>query len=193
VSVIAPRFKFSEFVKAIIENAFWIIVVTTLVGLPLAMIVLFYVDLPVIDGALVTPFLALTWLSHPELALPLLKSFLTSDAFRILAFPGFGFAALVAAGTIFVERKMLAKLQLRVGPFYCGKIEGILQLAGDGLKLISKEIIIPAKADKPLFIVAPLLFVGAAAAFVALIPVAPGWRRDRLLHMHARRARAHTL
>jgi len=175
VSVIAPRFKFSEFVKAIIENAFWIIVVTTLVGLPLAMIVLFYVDLPVIDGALVTPFLALTWLSHPELALPLLKSFLTSDAFRILAFPGFGFAALVAAGTIFVERKMLAKLQLRVGPFYCGKIEGILQLAGDGLKLISKEIIVPAKADKPLFIVAPLLFVGAAAAFVALIPVAPGW------------------
>lgn len=175
MSVIAPRFKFSEFVKAIIENVFWVIVVVTLVGLPLAMIVLFYVDLPVIDGALVTPFLALTWLSHPELALPLLKSFLTSDAFRILAFPGFGFAALVAAGTIFVERKMLAKLQLRVGPFYCGKIEGILQLAGDGLKLISKEIIIPAKADKPLFIVAPLLFVGAAAAFVALIPVAPGW------------------
>lgn len=175
MSVIAPRFKFSEFVKSLIENAFWIIVVITLVGLPLAMIVLFYVDLPVIDGALVTPFLALTWLSHPELALPLLKSFLTSDAFRILAFPGFGFAALVAAGTIFVERKMLAKLQLRVGPFYCGKIEGILQLAGDGLKLISKEIIIPAKADKPLFIVAPLLFVGAAAAFVALIPVAPGW------------------
>jgi len=175
VSVIAPRFKFSEFVKSIIENAFWIVVIMTLVGLPMAMIVLFYVDLPVIDGALVTPFLALTWLSHPELALPLLKSFLTSDAFRILAFPGFGFAALVAAGTIFVERKMLAKLQLRVGPFYCGKIEGILQLAGDGLKLISKEIIIPAKADKPLFIVAPLLFVGAAAAFVALIPVAPGW------------------
>lgn len=175
MSVIAPRFKFSEFVKSLLDNVFWIIVVTTLVGLPLAMIVLFYVDLPVIDGALVTPFLALTWLSHPELALPLLKSFLTSDAFRILAFPGFGFAALVAAGTIFVERKMLAKLQLRVGPFYCGKIEGILQLAGDGLKLISKEIIIPAKADKPLFIVAPLLFVGAAAAFVALIPVAPGW------------------
>ena len=38
-----------------------------------------------------------------------------------------------------VERKMLAKLQLRVGPFYCGKFEGILQLMGDGLKLISKE------------------------------------------------------
>ncbi|KAG2474693.1 MAG: NADH-ubiquinone oxidoreductase chain H, partial [Nitrosopumilales archaeon] len=70
---------------------------------------------------------------------------------------------------------MLAKLQLRVGPFYCGKIEGILQLMADGLKLVSKEIIIPAKADKPIFIAAPLLFIGTAAAFVALIPVAPGW------------------
>ena len=70
---------------------------------------------------------------------------------------------------------MLAKLQLRVGPFYCGKIEGILQLMGDGLKLISKEIIIPAKADKPIFWAAPVLFVATAAAFVALIPVAPGW------------------
>jgi NADH-quinone oxidoreductase subunit H len=70
---------------------------------------------------------------------------------------------------------MLAKLQLRVGPFYCGKLEGILQLMGDGLKLISKEIIIPAKADKPIFWAAPVIFVGAAAAFVSLIPVAPGW------------------
>ena len=42
------------------------------------------------------------------------------------------------------------------------------------MKLISKEIIIPAKADKPLFWAAPVLFVGTAAAFVALIPVAPG-------------------
>ena len=55
------------------------------------------------------------------------------------------------------------------------KVEGILQLMGDGLKLISKEIIIPAKADKPIFWAAPVIFVAAAAAFVALIPVAPGW------------------
>jgi len=100
---------------------------------------------------------------------------MVTDLFKIAAFPGFGFAALIAAGTIFVERKMLAKLQLRVGPFYCGKVEGILQLMGDGLKLISKEIIIPAKADKLIFWTAPVVFVGAAAAFIALIPVAPGW------------------
>ena len=175
MSVIAPRFRLGYFLKSITDNAFWTVVLLTLIGVPVIQIVLFYVELPVIDGELVNPFLALTWLSHPESALPLLKALLYTDIFRIAVFPGFGFAALIAAGTIFVERKMLAKLQLRVGPFYCGKVEGLLQLMGDGLKLISKEIIVPARADKPLFIAAPLLFVGASAAFVALIPVAPGW------------------
>ena len=175
MSVIAPKFRLGYFLKFVTDNVFWTIVLLTLVGIPLLQIVLFYVDLPIIDGELVNPFLALTWLSHPESAVPLVKALMYTDIFRIAVFPGFGFAALIAAGTIFIERKMLAKLQLRVGPFYCGKVEGLLQLMGDGLKLISKEIIIPARADKPLFIAAPLLFVGAAAAFVALIPVAPGW------------------
>lgn len=175
MSVIAPKFKFSEFVKSLLDNLFWTILLMALVGVPLIMITLFFIEMPVINGELLTPFLALTWLADPSRTLPILKSFMNTDLFRIAAFPGFGFAALLAAGTIFVERKMLAKLQLRVGPFYCGKIEGILQLMGDGLKLISKEIIIPAKADKPIFWAAPVMFVGAAAAFVALIPVAPGW------------------
>ena len=175
MSVIAPKFRLGYFLKFITDNVFWSVVLLTLVGIPILQIVLFYVDLPVIDGELVNPFLALTWMSHPERAVPLVKALMYTDIFRIAVFPGFGFAALIAAGTIFAERKMLAKLQLRVGPFYCGKVEGLLQLMGDGLKLISKEIIIPARADKPLFIAAPLLFVGAAAAFVALIPVAPGW------------------
>ena len=71
------------------------------------------------------------------------------------------FAAIFAAVTIFVERKFLAKMQLRVGPLYAGKIEGILQLIADGLKLISKEIIIPSGADKPIFWAAPIAFVAA--------------------------------
>ncbi|QUC64264.1 NADH-quinone oxidoreductase subunit NuoH [Nitrosopumilus sp. K4] len=175
MSVIAPKFKFSEFVKSLLDNLFWFLLIFALVGLPLVQIILFYIEMPVINGELLTPFLALTWLADPSRLLPIMKAFMATDLFRIAAFPGFGFAALLAAGTIFVERKMLAKLQLRVGPFYCGKVEGILQLMGDGLKLISKEIIIPAKADKPIFWAAPVMFVGAAAAFVALIPVAPGW------------------
>ena len=175
MSILAPKFRLGYFIKALLDNIFWIIVIVTLIGLPIIQIVLFYVDLPVYEGNLISAFLAFTQLSHPEQAVPLVKPLLYTDFFRVIVFPGFGFAALIAAGTIFVERKLLAKLQLRVGPFYCGKIEGILQLMGDGLKLISKEIIIPAKADKPIFWVAPVLFVATAAAFVSLIPVAPGW------------------
>ena len=174
MSVLAPKFKLSEFIKSLFDNAFWALLLASLVGLPLIQVVLFYIEMPVINGELLTPFLALTWLADPSRSLPIVKAFMATDMFRVMVFPGFGFAALLAAGTIFIERKMLAKLQLRVGPFYCGKIEGILQLAGDGLKLISKEIIIPAKADKPIFWAAPVIFVATAAAFVALIPVAPG-------------------
>ena len=174
MSSIAPKFRFSYFVKSILDNVFWIVVIFTLIGIPLAMVLMFYFNLPVVNGKLTTPYLMLTTLADPSRQIPLLKSLIHTDLFRITAFPGFGFAALLAAATIFIERKMLAKLQLRVGPFYCGKIEGILQLAGDGLKLISKEIIIPAKADKPIFWAAPVLFVATAAAFVALIPVASG-------------------
>ena len=175
MSVIAPKFKLSGFIKSLLDNIFWIILILNLIGLPLIFMILFVIPMPVIDGELLTPFLALSWIADPSRTLPIIQSFMETDMFKVMAFPGFGFAALLAAGTIFVERKMMAKIQLRVGPFYCGKFEGILQLMGDGLKLISKEIIIPAKADKPIFWAAPVIFVATAAAFVALIPVAPGW------------------
>lgn len=174
MSILAPKFSLGYFIKSILDNVFWVVLIGSLIGIPVIQIVLIYLELPVINGELLSPFLAFTMLSDPTRAIPLIKTLLASDIFRIAVFPGFGFAALLAAGTIFAERKMLAKLQLRVGPFYCGKVEGILQLMADGLKLVSKEIIIPAKADKPIFWTAPLMFVGAAAAFTALIPVAPG-------------------
>ena len=175
MSVIAPKFRLGYFIKHLTDDIFWIIVIITLIGLPAIMIVFFFIELPVLEGELLTPFLAYTMLFHPELSIPLIDSFMNTPFFKIAVFPGFGFAVLIAGATIFAERKLLAKLQLRVGPFYCGKIEGIFQLIADGLKLVSKEIIIPAKADKPIFWAAPLLFIGTAAAFVALIPVAPGW------------------
>ena len=175
MSTIAPEFRLSRFIASLTDIIFWVLLIFSIVGLPLVFIILFYIKLPVINGQLLTPYLAMTWMADPSRTIPIIKSLLHTEFFRIIAFPGFGFAALLAAATIFVERKFLAKIQLRVGPLYCGKIEGILQLMGDGLKLISKEIIIPAKADKPIFWVAPLLFVGTAAAFASLIPVASGW------------------
>ena len=140
MSVIAPDFKLSKFIQSLISDVVWAVMIVSLIGLPAIMMVLFFIPMPVIDGELLTPFLAFTYLADPTRTLPIVQAFMSTDMFKIMAFPGFGFAALLAAGTIFVERKMLAKLQLRVGPFYCGKVEGILQLMGDGLKLISKDL-----------------------------------------------------
>jgi NADH-quinone oxidoreductase subunit H len=169
------NFRFGEFVGSLIWLIFWILIIVALVGLPLIFIVLFYVPLPPVNGEVLTPYLFLTMMVDPSRTLPIIKFLIHTDLFRITTFPGFSYAALIAAATIFIERKFLAKMQLRVGPLYAGKIEGILQLIADGLKLIAKEIIVPSGADKPLFWAAPIAFVAAAAAVVALIPAAPGW------------------
>ena len=69
MSVIAPKFRLSYFLKAVLDNIFWIIVLVTLVGIPAIQIVLFYIEMPVLEGELLTPFLAFTMLAHPELAM----------------------------------------------------------------------------------------------------------------------------
>ncbi|AIF84602.1 NADH dehydrogenase subunit H [Candidatus Nitrososphaera evergladensis SR1] len=168
-------FRFGEFIGSVLWLVFWILIIFSLVGLPLLFVVLFYVPLPPVNGAPLTPYLFLTMTVDPTRTIPIIKYMIHTDLFRVAAFPGFTYAALFAAVTIFVERKFLAKMQLRYGPLYVGKIEGWLQLIADGLKLISKEIIVPSGADKPLFWAAPIAFVSTAAAVTALIPVAPGW------------------
>ena len=122
MSVIAPNFKLSGFIKSLLDNIFWILLIFVLAGLPAVFMILLLVDLPVIDGELLTPFLALSYLVNPTRLIPVIHAFLTTDIFRVMVFPGFGFAALLAASVIFVERKMMAKLQLRVGPFYLSLI-----------------------------------------------------------------------
>ncbi|HEY7507145.1 MAG TPA: NADH-quinone oxidoreductase subunit H, partial [Nitrososphaera sp.] len=149
------NFRFGEFVGSLLWLIFWVLIIVTLVGLPLIFIVLYYVPLPPINGEVLTPFLFLTMVVDPSRTIPIIKQFMTTDLFRVAAFPGFTYAALIAAATIFVERKFLAKMQLRIGPLYAGKIEGIFQLIADGLKLIAKEIIVPSGADKPIFWAAP--------------------------------------
>ena len=169
------EFRFGNFVASIIWLVFWVLLIVTLVALPLIFIILFYVPLPLANGEVLTPYLFLSMVVDPTRTLPILQFFMQTDLFKIAVFPGFTYAALIAAVTIFVERKFLAKMQLRIGPLYAGKIEGIFQLLADGLKLVSKEIIVPSGADKPIFWAAPIAFVATAAAVTALIPVAPGW------------------
>ena len=172
----APKdFRFGSFVGSLVWLIFWIIVIVSLVGLPLIFILLFYIPLPYSNGEVITPYLFLSMIVDPTRTIPIIKFIIHTDFFRAAVFPGFIYAALIAATTIFVERKFLAKMQLRTGPLYAGKIEGILQLMADGLKLISKEIIAPSGADKPIFWSTPIIFVATAAALTALIPVAPGW------------------
>ena len=172
----APKeFRFGNFVGSLVWLIFWVIVIVTLVGLPLIFIILFYVPLPYSNGEVLTPYLFFSMIVDPTRTIPIINFLIHTDIFRAAVFPGFTYAALIAATTIFVERKFLAKMQLRVGPLYAGKVEGILQLMADGLKLISKEIIAPSGADKPIFWSSPIIFVATAAALTALIPVAPGW------------------
>ena len=63
MSVIAPKFKLSEFIKSLLDNVFWIVLLASLIGIPVIQIVLFFIEMPVIHGEKLTPFLALTWLS----------------------------------------------------------------------------------------------------------------------------------
>ena len=172
----APKdFRFGNFVGSLIQLILWILVIVTLIGLPLIFIVLFYVPLPPVNGEVLTPYLFFSMMVDPTRTVPIINFLIHTDLFRVAVFPGFTYAALLAAATIFIERKFLAKMQLRIGPLYAGKIEGILQLIADGLKLISKEIIVPSGADKLIFWAAPVAFVVTSAAVVSLIPAAPGW------------------
>jgi len=70
------------------------------------------------------------------------------------------------------ERKLIGWIQIRVGPNRVGPL-GLLQPIADGMKLLFKEIIVPANASKGLFILAPVLMLVPALAAWAVIPFAP--------------------
>lgn len=85
-------------------------------------------------------------------------------AFVVLSF----FVAPLAGITSWLERRVWARMQSRVGPNRVGP-QGILQWLADGIKNLLKEDIIPTAADKWLFALAPyIVFVGFLAAFVVI-------------------------
>ena len=67
-----------------------------------------------------------------------------------------------------VERKILAFMQRRLGPMHVGP-HGILQIIADGIKLFTKEDIVPQNAIKPIFMIAPI--ISASTAFIAMAAV----------------------
>jgi NADH-quinone oxidoreductase subunit H len=70
----------------------------------------------------------------------------------------------------YMERKLLARFQNRYGPNRAGPF-GLLQPVADGIKLMFKEELIPAKADKLLFIIAPIMTVVPAWIILAVLPL----------------------
>ncbi|MEK7340868.1 MAG: complex I subunit 1 family protein, partial [Candidatus Binatota bacterium] len=85
-------------------------------------------------------------------------------AFVVLSF----FVAPLAGVTSWLERRVWARIQSRVGPNRVGP-QGILQWLADGIKNLLKEDIIPTAADKWLFAFAPyVVFVGFLATFVVI-------------------------
>jgi NADH-quinone oxidoreductase subunit H len=93
---------------------------------------------------------------------------------------------LAAAGTVvgvflsafallsLIERKTLARIQNRIGPNRAGWF-GILQPVADGIKMLTKEDIVPAKAEKFLHLLAPILIVVPAILALGVIPYGREW------------------
>ena len=94
---------------------------------------------------------------------------------RILVFPGLSFALVFVLFMVWYERKLLAKMQVRVGPLYAGGFEGILQPIADFVKLLFKEVIVPKEADKIFFMLAPTFMMALSASMIALIPLSPSY------------------
>src|ERR1035441_1457249 len=83
----------------------------------------------------------------------------------------FGVLAGIVAYLVYMERKVLAFMQARLGPMRVGPW-GLLQPVADGLKLMLKEDLIPAGADEWVFLLAPAISVAAAFTVFAAIPFA---------------------
>jgi NADH-quinone oxidoreductase subunit H len=74
---------------------------------------------------------------------------------------------------IYLELKMIALMQLRIGPNRVGPA-GIFQSAIHGFKVLGKEDVTPDQADRPIFTLAPWMVFMAAAMSMLVIPFAPG-------------------
>jgi len=99
--------------------------------------------------------------------------FITGAA--VMATLMFTVMALCAIVFTWMERKVAGFIQSRYGPMRTGRWHGWAQAVADMLKILGKEDIIPAEADKGLFVFAPLVvLLGSLLAWVA-VPWAPGF------------------
>jgi NADH-quinone oxidoreductase subunit H len=84
----------------------------------------------------------------------------------------FGFLVVTTLLTIWGERRVVARMQMRIGPNRVGPF-GVLQGLADGIKLALKEDIVPKAADKVVYVVAPVISTIPAFMAFAVIPFGP--------------------
>ncbi|MEO7018996.1 MAG: NADH-quinone oxidoreductase subunit H, partial [Ktedonobacteraceae bacterium] len=84
----------------------------------------------------------------------------------------FGFVLTSATLLVLAERKVMAWMQDRLGPYHTGPW-GMLQTVADVLKLLLKEDIHPANVDKAIFLLAPSVFLAPVIAAFAVLPFSP--------------------
>lgn len=82
----------------------------------------------------------------------------------------FAICVLMTLFAIWAERRVVARMQMRLGPNRVGKF-GLLQSLADGVKLAFKEDLIPKAADKIVFILAPMISVSVCFLAFAVIPM----------------------
>jgi NADH-quinone oxidoreductase subunit H len=90
--------------------------------------------------------------------------------FRVLVFPGFTFILFFTMFCDWVERKIEARIQNRVGPQFTGPA-GILQPFADFVKLLTKEDIVPRDAKKTAFRFAPILSFAVLVFALSFLPI----------------------
>jgi NADH-quinone oxidoreductase subunit H len=81
---------------------------------------------------------------------------------------------IIIAFTLYADRKVWAAVQMRRGPNVVGPF-GLWQSFADLLKFVFKEVIVPAGANKGIFLLAPIVTAGLALSAWAVMPVAKGW------------------
>ena len=104
----------------------------------------------------------LTWLDKPLTGATFLN--MVIGAVIIL-----GFILGVVTYTIYFERKVIGWMQWRIGPNRVGPL-GLLQTVADVLKLLIKEDVVPAKADRNIFLIAPIIAFFPSFMVLAVIP-----------------------
>lgn len=81
----------------------------------------------------------------------------------------------IGAYLTWFERKLAGHIQARIGPKLVGPF-GLLQPLADGIKLLTKESVIPQNADKPVYYLAVVMAVAPALLLFSVIPFGPGFK-----------------